>query len=161
MKRIKWLVIFALIACCLLFLCSTTHAYSDEEYNYISEMTTNSDNISAAVKEFADMITGITAQKLNDPNYVAKVVVAVATLDGIALQAKDIECPNSFKGSNLYYLQAMDYLHEFCGLFVHALLARDAQEMNQAFDVLPKATDYMKKSLGMLMEEKKAIEDGI
>lgn len=105
MKRIKWLVIFALIACCLLFLCSTTHAYSDEEYNYISEMTTHSDNISAAVKEFADMITGITAQKLNDPNYVAKVVVAVATLDGIALQAKDIECPNSFKGSNLYYLQ--------------------------------------------------------
>ena len=33
--------------------------------------------------------------------------------------------------------------------------------MNQAFNVLPKATDYMKKSLGMLMEEKKAIEDGV
>lgn len=33
--------------------------------------------------------------------------------------------------------------------------------MNQAFNVFPKATDYMKKPLGMLTEEKKAIEDGI
>lgn len=153
MKKIKWFVIGILVLCSILLLCASGQAVTNEEYTYTVTMADHGNNISLAMSNFSNMLKIVSEKGIDDTVMIAKLITSVASLDTIAGQAKDIPCPSVFKESNKCYLQAMECIHEFCDLFIRALLNDDADEMNEAFDLIPIATKFINQSLNLLESE--------
>lgn len=145
MKRLKWLVILSLIVLSVLFLVSTSLAFTNEEEAYMVTLNDHMNKMNTLLEDVTNDLTNITQEQYNDPSYIVGLIIKVALLGKEVSQAKDIPCPERFRESNAYYLQSMCCIEAFCKLFVESIQVNNVAGLNMAFGWLKNSMVFLDK----------------